>query len=358
MEEDLNKLREQIDATDREIVDCLQRRVRLAAQVGEIKHQHGCPIYVPAREEQVFQKLETLNNGVLPVAALRSIYREIISASIHLERQQCIAYLGPEATYTQAAALSSFGSSQRYTPCPVIPDVFAMVKRGEADYGVIPIENSSEGGVIHAMDMLAETDLKIVSETYLPIEHCLISHEPLENIRTVYSKDQALGQCREWLQAHLPKAQCETADSTAAAVRMLQPGDGKAAIASALAAELYETPILAEGIQDKADNITRFLIIGRESAPRVAGIAEKTSIVLSILDRVGVLNQALQCFASRDLNLTRIESRPSRQKPWDYLFFIDFKGHWEDSPVQEAIRELEGATKWIKWLGSYPDRRP
>jgi len=357
MSEDLSKIREEIDKVDQRIVECLKHRVDLASRVGHVKHLRGEDIYVPAREEQVFRKLEALNQGILPDSALRAIYREIISASIQRERQLKIAYLGPEATFTHQAALKNFGSSQGYYPCPVIPDIFTAVHQGEADYGVIPIENSSEGGVYHSMDMLAEIDMKIVSEIYLPIDHCLISHEELSAIEVVYSKDQAIGQCRRWLQRNIPKARLELADSTAEAVRQRKKGDRAAAIASSLASELYDVPVAAKAIQDVADNVTRFLIIGKSSAPRVEGTNDKTSIVISILDRVGVLNDALECFGKRSINLTKIESRPSRQKAWDYLFFMDFEGHWEDPIVQEAIADLEKNSKWVKWLGSYPNRR-
>lgn len=353
----LEELRAHIDAIDREIIERLHKRVDYAAEIGHIKKQKGEAIYVPAREEEVFRKLEAINQGVLPKAALRAIYREVISASIQRERPLRVAYLGPEATYTHQAAQHNFGSSQSYFPCPVIPDVFSAVQRGEADYGVIPIENSSEGSVFHSMDMLAETDLKIVAEVYLPVEHCLLSHEPLEKIQVVYSKDQALGQCREWLQRNLPGARREPSDSTASAVKSLRPGDGRAALAGRLAGELYGVPVVAAAVQDRADNVTRFLVIGTESGPRVQGVPEKTSVVISILDRVGVLSQALECFGKRAINLTRIESRPSRRKAWDYLFFIDFSGHWLDEKVQEAMHELEENTKWIKWLGSYPNNR-
>jgi chorismate mutase/prephenate dehydratase len=236
-----------------------------------------------------------------------------------------------------------------------IPDVFLEVERGDADYGVIPIENSTEGAVFHSLDMLVESELRIVSQIYLPIEHCLISRSPLDAIREVHSKDQALGQCREWLRRHLPDAQLVEAVSTAAAVRTAAERPEVAAIAGALAAELHDLPVLERGIQDKADNVTRFLVVGKTLARPLSGGRDKTSLVISINDEVGALEKALKPFGKRGINLTKIESRPSRRKAWDYYFFIDLVGHHDDAAVQEALAELKAHCPFVKWLGSYPD---
>ncbi|MEM8550381.1 MAG: prephenate dehydratase [Verrucomicrobiota bacterium] len=351
----LDDVRARIDEIDREIVAKLNERLTLAGDVAAAKAAEGKPIFMPEREEQIFRKLAASNEGPLDEATLRSIYREIISLTRARQRQLRIAYLGPEATYTEQAALKTFGQQIDAQALVTIPDVFAAVTKDEADYGVIPIENSTGGAVMHSLDMLAETDLKIVSQVYLPIEHCLIARSPLDAITEVHSKDQALIQCRDWLGRNLPKARQIECDSTAQAVRRAGESEGVAAIASLLAAEKYGVPVQAQGIQDRSDNITRFLVIGREPCGRTGDGADKTSIVFSIRDEVGALERALQAFSKRELNLTKIESRPSRKKAWDYLFFADILGHWDDASVQEAVTELQLACPLVKWLGSYPN---
>lgn len=354
----LDELRLQIDRIDREIIERLNQRVALASQVGHYKRQHGGEIYVPSREAQVFEKLSNYSaehGGRLTNEAIRHIWREIISASIALEKALQIAYLGPSATFTEQAAQKNFGSSVDYVPMPTIADVFSAVTQGEADYGVIPIENSTGGAVMHSLDMLAETDLKIIAQVYLEIEHCLIGKGELASIREVRSKDQALLQCRDWLHRHLPHAQQVDLDSTAAAVEQARDEDGVAAVASALAADRYGVPILAKGIQDRHDNITRFLVIGRECSKPTGPELDRTSIVFSIRDEVGALETVLNAFSARQINLLKIESRPSRKKAWDYLFFVDFAGHWEDDKIQEMAAVLQTRCPLVKWLGSYPN---
>ena len=308
------KVRDQIDAIDKEIIQLLGKRVELAGEIGRIKVQQGADMYVPSREEQVFQKVVSYNQGILPESSIRSIYREIISASISLEKKLIIAYLGPESTYTHQAAIKNFGSSLNYEPLPSIQDVFAHVENGESDYGVIPIENSSEGAVFHTLDMLAETELKIVAQVYLPIEHCLISEGALDQIQEVHSKDQALGQCRSWLHQYLPKAEWVETSSTGKAVEKAKGNPNIAAVASSLAAENFNIPILKQAIQDKNDNYTRFLIVGKRSSTPLGDDKDKTSIVISLNDRIGALEKALSPFSSRNINLCKIESRPSRKK--------------------------------------------
>ncbi len=348
-------MRKKIDAVDLEIIERLNARVRLASEVGRVKHQQGAQVYVPSREEAVFERLAAANPGPLASPALRAIYREIISASLALQKEMVIAYLGPEATYTHQAALKNFGSSLPCRPCATIPDVFTAVEHGDADHGVVPIENSTEGAVFHSLDMLVETDLKIVAQVFLPIEHCLISKEPLEKISIVFSKDQALGQCRDWLRRNLPSAQLCEASSTSAAVCQARETPGAAAVAGRLAADLYGVPVVAAGIQDRLDNITRFLVLGKTvSAPLGPG-RDKTSLVFSLNDEPGALLRALEPFSTRGVNLSKIESRPSRQKAWHYYFFIDCIGHWQDAVVQEAVEALRRHCPFVKWLGSYPN---
>lgn len=352
---DLNKHRDAIDTIDRDVVRLLSERVKHAGEIGKIKRAHGADYYDPSREAQVMEKLAKLNPGPLSNETLRAIYREVISASIALEKELTIAYLGPEATYTHQAAIRNFGVSLQHRAMKTIPDVFEEVERGSADYGVIPIENSTEGAVFHSMDMLVESELLICSQVYLPIEHCLLSQSPLSEIREVYSKDQALGQCRDWLRRNLPNALLVDVNSTAAAAEMAQQRPGVAAVASVLAAELYELNLVERGIQDKANNVTRFLVVGKTQAKPLGGGCDKTSLVISLTDESGALEKALKPFAARGINLSKIESRPSRKKAWDYYFFIDLIGHYQDAAVQAAIDEVKQHCPFVKWLGSYPN---
>jgi chorismate mutase/prephenate dehydratase len=352
---DLQKVRDQIDTVDQEIIKLLNQRVALAGEIGKIKLKQGADMYVPSREEQVFQKVLHYNDGNLPESSIKGIYREIISASISLEKKLIIAYLGPKATYTHQAAIKNFGSSLDYKALNTIQDVFSDVESGASDYGVIPIENSSEGAVYHTLDMLVESDLKIVAQVYLPIEHCLISEGTLATIKQVHSKDQALGQCREWLHKNFEKVDLVEASSTGKAVQIAKGNPELAAIAGSLAAESFDVPIVQKSIQDRSDNFTRFLIVGERSSSPIGNGKDKTSIVLSISDQVGALGAALSPFSSRNINLCKIESRPSRKKAWDYFFFIDFIGHYEEPIIQEAIQELEQSNPMVKWLGSYPN---
>ncbi|MDQ8206474.1 prephenate dehydratase [Coraliomargarita sp. SDUM461003] len=345
----------QVDALDLNIVELLSQRVKHAGEIGQIKHANGADYYDPTREAQVMAKVCTLNPGPVKNETLRSVYREVISGSIGLEKKLVIGYLGPEATYTHQAAICNFGVSLDYRSIKTIPDVFAEVESGAADYGVVPIENSTEGAVFHSMDMLVESNLHICSQVYLPIDHCLISQSPIEAIREVRSKDQALGQCRDWLRRHLPNAELIDVVSTAEAVLTAKTCEGVAAVAGALSAQRYEVPIQARDIQDRDDNVTRFLVVGKTRAKPLGGGRDKTSLVISLRDECGALEKALRAFATRGINLSKIESRPSRKKAWDYYFFIDLIGHYQDANVQAALADLEGHCPLVKWLGSYPN---
>ena len=344
-----------VDALDQQIVDLLNRRVIHAGEIGRIKHAHGADYYDPTREAVVMAKIAALNEGPSTDATLQAVYREVISGSIALEKKLMIAYLGPEATYTHQAAIRNFGVSLAYEAMKTIPDVFDEVENGAADYGVVPIENSTEGAVFHSMDRLVESPLHICSQVYLPIEHGLISQSPLAEIREVRSKDQALGQCREWLRANLPGVPTIDVVSTAEAVRAAGEGGGVAAVASLLSAQHYGVPVQVRGIQDREDNVTRFLVIGKTRAKPLGEGRDKTSLVISLKDEPGALEKALHTFGSRGINLSKIESRPSRKKAWDYLFFIDLIGHHADDDVQQALKELDGQCLLVKWLGSYPN---
>ncbi len=349
------KIRDAIDSIDGEILNLLEKRISCAKQMSDIKNSNGEAIYVPGREVQVFDRLLKKNNGRIADNSLKAIYREIISASISAEKKLLIGFLGPNATFTHQAALKAFGESVQYRAIHSIQDVFSAVMMGEVDYGVIPIENSTEGAVMHSMDMLAESPLVILGQVYLAIEHCLLCTGSLDGIKKIASKDQAIGQCRNWLHRYLPKAEFVYTESTTAAVELAKSDPSICAIASSISSEAYGVPVLERGIQDKKNNVTRFLIIGKNPVPKSDGVVYKTSIVLSVNDRPGALYDALVPFNRMNINLTRIESRPSKRKLWDYYFFIDFIGHWEDESVKRAIEELTKTLPMVKCLGSYPD---
>lgn len=351
----LENLRQNIDRIDHEIVEKLNERVRLACEIGKIKHASGDEIYDPAREVRVLKKIEELNQGPLDATSIHFIYREILSAAKALQKRITVAYLGPEATFTHQAAIRNFGSSLDYRPLNTIMDVIIEVERGDADYGVFPIENSTGGSVNNSQEILAETELKIIAQVYLRVEHCLISATSMEQITEVYSKDQAFNQCRDWLRRNLPQAALVEVSSTSKGVQLARDKKGAAAIAGVIASEIYQVPVLKENIQDRMDNMTRFLVVGRQSSPPLGHGMDKTSMVFSIKDEVGGLQKALEAFSSRNLNLVKIESRPSRRKAWDYYFYVDFIGHRDDPPVRAAIADLESHCPFVKWLGSYPN---
>jgi chorismate mutase/prephenate dehydratase len=355
---DLQPIRDQIDGLDREIVLLLNRRLALAAEIGKLKRSAGGQIYVAEREDAVLRKLTELNQGPIKNEALQAIYREVMSAAIALEKPLLIAYLGPEASNTHAAAQKKFGASVDYHAMATVSDIFTAVEKGEADYAVIPIENSTEGSVREALDSFVESDLKIVAQIHLEISHALISTSTLEKIEKVYSKDQALAQCRHWLQRHLPHAQLIEAPSTSRAVQIAKGEPGAAAIAGELAAQFYGVPVVAKNVQDKADNTTRFFVIGKRPSGPVGGGRDMTSFLISLGDEAashsGALLKMLMPMAERGINLSKIESRPSKKRPWDYYFFIDVTGHFEDANMKEALAELKKFCPLVKWLGSYP----
>ncbi len=355
---DLSAIRTQIDGLDRRIVDLLNERLALAAEIGKLKRSQGGQIYVAEREDAVLRKVCELNGGPIKDDALKAIYREIMSAAIALEKPLVISYFGPEATNTHAAAMKKFGASVEYHAMPTIADLFTAVEKGESDYAVIPIENSTEGSVREALDCFVESDLKIVAQIYLEITHALISGTPLEKIERVCSKDQALAQCRHWLQRHLPHAQLVDAPSTSRAVQIAKETPGTAAIASELAAQFYGVPVLANSIQDKADNTTRFFVVGKRPSGAVGNGRDVSSFLISLGDEAaahsGALLKMLMPLAERGINLSKIESRPSKKRPWDYYFFIDVTGHYDDPSMKQALAELKQFCPMVKWLGSYP----
>lgn len=355
---DLTPIREKIDQIDQQIVELLNQRLALAADIGKMKRSQGGQIYVAEREDAVLRKVAALNQGPIRNDALHAIYREIMSAAIALEKPLVIAYLGPEATNSHQAALRKFGASVNYHAMATFADIFTAVDRGECDYGIVPVENSTEGSVRDALDQFIASDLKIVSQTYLEIPFCLISRAPLDKIVKVYSKDTALAQCRLWLQRHLPHAQLVDASSTARAVQIAKDEDGAAGVANELAATVYGVPIVAKNIQDKANNMTRFVVIGKTPSGPVGNGRDMTSLLISLGEEAsshsGSLLRMLEPFASRGISLSKIESRPTKRKAWDYYFFVDVVGHHDEPGMREAISDLRTFCPMVKWLGSYP----
>ena len=351
----LAELRQQIDALDREIVDCLQRRAALAIRIGKEKGDN-VPIYVPERERQVLgQVASAASDGPLSATAVTNIYREVLSACRSLEKATAVAYLGPENTFTHQAALQSFGSAANLQAATTIDHVFQLVEKGVADYGVVPLENSTEGGVTPTLDSFVQyldTALQICGEIVLPIAHNLISSSPRDSLRVVYSHPQALAQCRSWLAEELPRVDTVEMVSTAAAVARVKHEPGAAAIASELAAMAEGVPIVARSIQDRVDNVTRFAILGKQLPAPTDN--DRTALLFSITDRPGSLYNALGIFAKHNVNLTFILSRPSRRRTWDYYFFAILIGHPAQAPVRTALAELEKECVLVRVLGAWP----
>jgi chorismate mutase/prephenate dehydratase len=348
----LDKLRKQIDRLDEKLIELLNERVSVALEIGKTKKESGGEIYVPSREKAVFERISRLNqDGPLPDKSVRAIYREIMSAALALESNLRISYLGPPATFTHQAARSKFGASVEYHPAGSIADVFAAVENGNADYGVVPIENSTEGAVTHTFDQFTGTTLKICAEIYLPISLCLMASVPREKVTRICTKQEALGQCRRWLNANMSGIEFEAVNSTTLAAEMASKSDC-AAVASKFAAELYGLDILAENIQDVSGNTTRFLVIGRTCSEPTG--EDKTSIYFGIKDKVGALHDTLDTLKNNGINMSKIESRPSGDKVWEYVFFVDFEGHADNPNVKKALEEMEEHCAVLTVLGSYP----
>jgi chorismate mutase/prephenate dehydratase len=348
----LDEWRARIDEIDRQLLRLLSQRAELSLEIGRAKRESGEPVLVPEREQEILDELARLNPGPLPAGAIRAIWSEVLSASRCLQRPFRVAYLGPQGTNTHLAALRHFGSSAEFLPARGIPEVFEEVERGRADVGVVPIENSSEGVVNHTLDGLIDSELLICGEVSLEIHHNLLSRAAdLGDVKRVFSHPQALAQCRGWLNRHLPDA--EVGDGvTSMAAEQAALDASTAAVASELAGQLYRIPALRERIEDYANNVTRFLVIGRRAAGRTG--RDKTSILFSIRDEVGTLHRILEPFASARLSLTKIESRPTRRRPWEYVFFVDFEGHRDDPVTQGVLAAVRERCLFLKVLGSYP----
>lgn len=345
--------REAIDRLDAQIVALLNQRTHHALEIGSIKLKAGDEIYAPHRERTVLQRVCRKNQGPLTDASLRAIYREVMSAALALQKTMTVAYLGPEATFTHQAAIRRFGSSLRYEPQKTIADVFLEVSKNRAEYGVVPVENSTEGIVTHTLDMFVDSELKVVSQIILPIQHCLVGNLRRTQIRRLYVHPQTLAQCRGWVQKFMAEAEIIETSSNARSAELAASHRASAAITGALAAERYKLRILEYDIQDNSANATRFLVLGRQCSPPTG--RDRTSVMFSIADEVGTLHRALAAYRRFRINMTRIESRPSKRKAWEYFFFVDCDGHINDRKVSQAIAQLTDQCSYVKVLGSYPN---
>ncbi len=351
----LDDLRKHIDALDSDLLRLLNERADLVHQIGEVKKAQGLQIYAPEREEAVFQNLVRKSaeaNGRLPEKSVRAIYREIMSAALALEDDLKIAFLGPPGTWTHQAAISKFGASVNYAPGGTLEEVFDAVARRRADYGVVPIENTTEGAAAHTLDLFADSPLHICAQILLRIDNCLMASGPREEIGTIYSHAAVFAQCRQWLQRHLPQADLVEVPSTTRGAEMAARTPGSAALGGPLAASLHGLTVLESSVQDSATNTTRFLIIGERTCPPTG--RDRTSIMFSVRNEAGSLFDALEPFNELQINMSRIESRPSRRRDWEYFLFVDVLGHCEDASVKKALSGLEKHCNFVKVLGSYP----
>ena len=349
----LDEFRSRINNLDNQILNLLNERAEAALKIGDLKRQAGIPAYMPEREMEVLRRVGDASRGPLTPEMTRAIWREILSACCALEAPLTVAFLAPVATFTHQAALQRFGESATYRPSRSMVEIFDDVERGHAQYGVVPVENSTEGAVNVTLDRLVDSDAIICGESYLDIAQHLLSRAPeLKAVKRVLSHPQGLAQCRRWLAEHLPEVATEETSSTAAAAEIAAGDPSVAAIASDLAGRMYGVPVLRARIEDNRANATRFLVIGRQ--PVGATGRDKTSILFAMPNTPGALHAILDPFAQRGINLTKIESRPARQRPWDYVMFVDFEGHRDTPAVESALADVRARTLFLKVLGSYP----
>lgn len=351
----LAAIRREIDSIDDQLLQLLNRRATCAQKVADVKSAGGeieC-FHRPEREAEVLRRMADSNPGPLGREAVTRFFRELMSECLALEKPLAVAFLGPEGTFTQQAAYKHFGHAIRSVPLPAIDEIFRAVESGACQYGVVPVENSTEGVITHTLDSFLRSVLMIAGEVSLRIHHNLMGKVAgLGEIREVYSHQQSLAQCREWLDRYLPDARRVPVSSNAEAARLAETTPNVAAIAGEVAAELYGLDILERNIEDEPDNTTRFLIIGRNAVGRTGG--DKTSLLLATRNFPGALHSVLEPFARHRISMSKIESRPSRRGTWDYVFFIDLEGHRDDAPVADALAELEQHVTMLKILGSYP----
>ena len=348
----LEELRKKIDELDHKLVKLLNERARVVVEIGKLKTKTDKPVYSPDREKEVFARIAQANEGPLPDRCLVAIWRELMSGSFVLERPLRIGYLGPGGSFSHTASMLKFGQSVEYEPLADITSIFDEVSKGHCDLGLAPVENTMGGGVIETLDALIDSDVKVCAEVLMAIHHSLLGNCSLEEIEKIYSKPEVFVQCRNWLSATFKEAQTIPVASTAKAAQMAADEPRAAAIGSNVAAELYGLRIICENIEDIANNITRFLVISREDA-RPTG-EDKTAILFSTAHKAGALADVLDVFKRYDINMTNIESRPSKKRQWEYYFFVDFLGHRTDKNVQEGMEEARKHCLQLSILGSFP----
>lgn len=354
--EPLAQIRKQIDKIDNNILLLLQERLCCAKQIGLIKSANNKAKWDPRRERQIYEQLKKSNDAKFPEQALQSIFHEIITTCRLSQKQVEVVYLGPEATFSHLAGVKCFGHTATYRPIETIEDVFVEVERERTDYGIVPVENSIEGSVTSTLDAFVKYNVKICGEEQLAINHNLINQSgSIDDIKLVVSHPQPLAQCRQWLKKNLGNVKKQNVFSTGAAAKMAVDDPTIAAIASSLAIKTYQLQTVVKGVEDYHGNTTRFLILGNKS-PEISG-NDKTSLLVGLIDRPGALHDALSILAQRSISLTRIESRPVKDKPFRYLFFIDLRGHIEDKLVREGCDCLSDICSYFEWLGSYPEDR-
>ncbi|MBW2621847.1 MAG: prephenate dehydratase [Deltaproteobacteria bacterium] len=346
-------LRKRIDEIDASLLELLNQRQSLSIKVGHYKNSEGLKIFDPGRERDLLDRLKTLNSGPLSDQALANIYRQVISASVAAQASIKVGYLGPEATFAHEAALNQFGNSAHLIPQGSHREVFQGVDRDRFSYGVVAVENSSQGGVGETLDLFLEFDLQVCQEIRLRINHHLMSRaEDLNEVKRVYSHPQALQQCSLWLASNLPDVPLLEAGSTSAAARQAAEEKDSAAVASSVAADIYGLEILGRAIQSAEQNVTRFLILAKSSGARTG--RDKTSIIATTKNTPGALFSLMQPFAANGINMTKIESRPMKGEAWAYVFFIDLEGHVKDEVMKRTLDEVQQHSRWLKVLGSYP----
>ncbi len=348
----LDDLRKKVDQLDEQIVRLISERAGVARQIGEVKARNNSTIYAPAREEAVYRHLSEVNEGPLPDSVFRAVYREIISGCLALERAIRVAYLGPEGTFTHIAARANFGDSARYIPCATIEDTFTEVERERADYGVVPVENSTGGGIHETLTRFLTSPLNVCAEIARPIHHALMAKCALEDIVRIYSKGAVLSQTRKWLQTHVPGVELMEAASTSAAAELASREPGVAAIGNAILAGPNGLRVLFDGIEDYAHNVTRFFVLGTHMSEPTGD--DKTALLCSVKDKSGALYDLLTPFKGNGITMTKIESFPSPDAAWQYYFFIDFLGHPADGKVREALKQMEAECVSFKILGAFP----
>ncbi len=337
---------------EKQLVQLLNERARVVIEIGKLKNKSGKAVYAPDREKEVLAKIAEANKGPLPNKCIVAIWRELMSGSFVLERPLRIGYLGPGGSFSHTAAMLKFGQSVEYEPLADITSIFDEVSKGHCDLGLAPIENTTGGGVIETLDALIDSDVKICAEVLMAIHHNLLGNCPLEKIGKIYSKPEVFAQCRNWLSATCKEAQTVPVASTAKAAQMAAKESGAAAIGSIVAAELYGLRIICENIEDIANNVTRFLVISQEDA-RPTG-EDKTAILFSTAHKAGALADVLEVFKRYNINLTNIESRPSKKRQWEYYFFMDFVGHRTEKHVKKGLEETRKHCLQLSILGSFP----